>query len=64
MERWHREIEQIFNGRADTSQPAIPNSAPWMPSVDLREEDDRFVLRADVQALRSRTSKSLPKTVR
>jgi HSP20 family protein len=48
MERWHREIEQIFNGRADTSQPAIPNSAPWMPSVDLREEDDRFVLRADV----------------
>lgn len=48
VERWHRDIDQIFNGRADTSQPAVPHSAPWMPSVDLREEDGRFVLRADV----------------
>src|SRR6185295_10045182 len=48
MERWHREIEQTFNKRADTSQPAVPNSASWIPSVDLREEDGRFVLRADV----------------
>lgn len=48
MDRWHREIDQIFNGRADASQPAVPNSAAWMPSVDLQEEDDRFVLRADV----------------
>jgi len=48
MERWHHDIDQLFNGSADTSQPAIPNSAPWIPSVDLREEDGRFVLRADV----------------
>ena len=48
MERWHREIEQTFDKRADTSQPAVPNSAAWIPSVDLREEDGRFVLRADV----------------
>jgi HSP20 family protein len=48
MERWHHDIDQLFNARADTSQPAVPNSAPWIPSVDLREEDGRFVLRADV----------------
>ena len=48
LDRWHREIDQIFNERADASQPAVPNSAAWMPSVDLQEEDDRFVLRADV----------------
>jgi HSP20 family protein len=48
MERWHHDIDQIFNARADTSQSAVPNSAPWLPSVDLREEESRFVLRADV----------------
>ena len=48
MQRWHRELDEIFNETADTSQPAIPNSAPWTPSVDLQEEDGRFVLRADV----------------
>lgn len=48
MDHWHREIDQIFNGRTDTSQPAIPNTAAWLPSVDLQEEAGRFVLRADV----------------
>jgi HSP20 family molecular chaperone IbpA len=51
MERWHHDIDQIFSGRADTSQPAVPNSAPWIPSVDLQEKDGRFVLRADVSGL-------------
>jgi HSP20 family protein len=48
MQRWHDEMDRIFAERADTSQPAVPNSAPWTPSVDLQEEDGRFVLRADV----------------
>jgi HSP20 family protein len=48
VERWHRDIDQLLNARADTSWPAVPNDAPWLPSVDLREEDGRFVLRADV----------------
>jgi HSP20 family protein len=48
MQRWHNEMDRIFNEREDTSQPAVSNSAPWTPSVDLQEEDGRFVLRADV----------------
>jgi len=48
MERWHRDVDPSFNASADASRPAIPNNAPWLPSVDLREEDGRFVLRADV----------------
>jgi HSP20 family protein len=48
MQRWHAEMDRIFNESAETSQPAVPNSAPWTPSVDLQEEDGRFVLRADV----------------
>ena len=48
MDRWHREIDELFNGNSDASQPAVTSSAAWSPSVDLQEENDRFVLRADV----------------
>lgn len=48
MEQWHHDLNQIFNGRLDASQPVLSDSAAWVPDVDLHEEDDRFVLRADV----------------
>ena len=48
MDRWHREIDELFTGRSDPSQPTVANGATWTPSVDLTEESDRFVLRADV----------------
>jgi HSP20 family protein len=48
LNRWHREMDELFSTRSDASQPAVPNSAAWSPSVDLQEESDRFVLRADV----------------
>ena len=48
MDRWHREIDELFDGRSGASQRAVTNSSAWRPSVDLQEESDRFVLRADV----------------
>jgi HSP20 family protein len=48
LDRWHREIDELFSRRSDASQPAAPNNTAWSPSVDLQEENDRFVLRADV----------------
>ena len=48
MDRWHREIDELFTGRSDPSQPTVTNGAAWTPSVDLTEEGDRFILRADV----------------
>lgn len=48
MDRWHREVDELFTGRSDPSQPIVANGAAWTPSVDLTEESDRFVLRADV----------------
>src|SRR6202023_4102204 len=48
VDRWHREIDQSPNRSADTSQPAVTDTSTWTPSVDLQEESDRFVLRADV----------------
>jgi HSP20 family protein len=34
--------------RSGVTLPAVTGSAAWRPSVDLLEENDRFVLRADV----------------
>jgi HSP20 family protein len=48
VDRWHREIDQYLNRSLDASQPALTDTPTWTPSVDLQEESDRFVLRADV----------------
>jgi HSP20 family protein len=48
MDRWHRELDELFSRRSDVSQPAVANTTAWSPSVDLHEESDRFILRADV----------------
>lgn len=48
MDRWHREIDSYFNRSSDVSQPALTNASTWTPLVDLQEESDRFVVRADV----------------
>ena len=48
MDRWRREVDELFSGRSNASQPAVTNTTAWSPSVDLQEENDRFVLRADV----------------
>ena len=48
LDRWEREVAQIFYGGPDASQPAVTNDSVRTPSVDLQEEDTRFVLRADV----------------
>jgi len=47
-DRWNREIERNFKEGSDPSQPAVTKTTAWNPSVDLQEESDRFVLRADV----------------
>jgi HSP20 family protein len=51
MDRWHREINQMFDHKAESPQPAVKRDSAWAPSVDLHEEDDRFVLRADMPGI-------------
>jgi HSP20 family protein len=48
MDRWQREIDTYFNRNFDAAQPALSNASTWTPLVDLQEESDRFVVRADV----------------
>jgi HSP20 family molecular chaperone IbpA len=57
MNRWHRELEQAFSRPASASEAAVGNGAGWTPSVDVHEQSDGFLVRADIP-----TSKSLLKT--
>jgi HSP20 family protein len=57
LNRWHREIDELFSTSSDASQSALPNNAAWSPSVDLQEESDRFVLRADVPGVSAKKSR-------
>lgn len=45
----HQEINRLFGNaltRGDDDNAAV--AADWIPAVDIREETDRYVLRADV----------------
>jgi HSP20 family protein len=48
MSRWHREFDQVFNLPVGGSEPALGDAAPWMPSVDVHEQNDGFLVRADI----------------
>lgn len=48
LHHWPRELGHVFSGSLATSEPAATDSAAWAPAVDIQEENDRFVLRADV----------------
>jgi HSP20 family protein len=46
--QWHRQLNRMSAGSPEALQPAITNSTTWVPPVDLHEENDRFVVRADL----------------
>jgi HSP20 family protein len=48
MNRWQRELDQVFNGSSAVPEAARPDSATWMPSVDVYEESGRYLVRADI----------------
>ena len=54
MNRLHREIDQIFG---DALRPAAADQqtlADWTPAVDVHEEADRYVVRADLPGVDSK----------
>ena len=48
VNRWPSELEQIFSGNYGTSEAAVTDRAALTPAVDIQEENDRFVVRADM----------------
>ena len=49
MDRLHRDVDRLFSARLLSDQDNEANDlGDWLPAVDLREEEDRFLIRADV----------------
>jgi len=48
MDRLHREIDQIFGDSFGAPAATGETSVAWIPTVDVHEEANRFVVRADV----------------
>lgn len=51
----HGEIDRLFDRRPSrhTDKHDRPAASDWMPAVDIREEDSRFVIHADVPGVKA-----------
>lgn len=50
IDQLHRDLDRLAHGRVTQSENENP-VADWAPAVDIIEEKDRFVLRADVPGI-------------
>ena len=49
MDRLHRDVDRLFSARMLSDQDeATGDLGNWAPAVDIKEENDRFLIRADV----------------
>lgn len=48
MGRLHRQIDQIFGDSFASPAATGENSVAWIPTVDIHEEPEKFVVRADL----------------
>ena len=48
MDRLHRQIDQIFGDSFGAPAATGENSVAWIPTVDVHEEANRFIVRADL----------------
>jgi HSP20 family protein len=48
VNRWHSELDPLFNDSLNGSEPFVGNDGAWVPSVDVFEGSDCFLVRADI----------------
>jgi HSP20 family protein len=48
MGRLHRQIDQIFGDSFASPAATGENSVAWIPTVDIHEEPEKFVVKADL----------------
>ena len=46
--RLQSEMNRLFDRHLDRDDDATPAAADWRPAVDVREEEDRYVIHVDV----------------
>lgn len=54
LDRWHPEFERMFRRNTDVTEPAAGHGTDWTPSVDVQEENGRFLVRADVPGVEAK----------
>lgn len=50
LDQWRREMDQVLPQARDDETRVVGSS--WAPAVDIREEDDRYVLHADIPGVK------------
>jgi HSP20 family protein len=48
VNRLHQQLDQVFGDTVGTPEASSAPSVAWVPRVDIHEENDRFVVLADV----------------
>ncbi|HEX9877007.1 MAG TPA: Hsp20/alpha crystallin family protein [Gammaproteobacteria bacterium] len=49
MDRLHRDVDRLFSARLLSEHgDDVAELSDWAPAVDIKEEDNRFLIRADV----------------
>jgi len=54
LDRLHRQIDQLFGDSFASPAASTESSVAWIPSVDIHEEADKFVVRADLPGVESK----------
>ncbi len=47
-----REMNALMDARAESGDQSSLATADWIPSVDIREEDDRYLIHADIPGVK------------
>jgi len=54
MNQLHRDLERFFGGNATRNEDSAIATSSWMPAVDIKEEDNRFIIEADIPGVEPR----------
>jgi len=48
LEQMRREMERMYGDRGSSDEAHIATASDWVPAVDIKEEQDCFVIKADL----------------
>lgn len=48
ISQWRRDIERAFDSAGDADGRGDVTAAAWAPAVDIKDEDNAYVLHADL----------------
>jgi HSP20 family protein len=54
VNRFNRDYSQLFNRFFREDEPTAASAVAWLPSVDVREETERFVVQVDLPGVESK----------